>query len=103
MTEATVKRAAYLAGNAQSSPIRIGYEHHLIILRVVGAQKPFAGAIGRNLCLDYLGASDHEAVRKPRAHRFGNIGHSLERRHATMVNPVKNLFGPQLCRLFIQL
>ena len=83
--------------------IRIGDEHHLIILRVIGAQQPFARAVGRHLRLDDLRAANHEPVGEPGPHGFGNIGHRLERGHTAMVNPVKHLLRAEFRCLLVKL
>ena len=103
MAEPAIERAANLARNTQSPAIRIGDEHHLIILRIIGTQKPFARAVCRHLRLDHFWPANDKTVGEPRPHRFGNIGHRLKIGHAAMVNPMEHLLGPQLCRLFIQL
>ena len=103
MAETAVERATHLARNTQGPTIGVGNENHLIILRIVGAQKPFACAIGRNLRLDNFWPANDKAVGEPWPHGLGNVGHRLELGHAPMVDPVENLLGTQLCRFFIQL
>ena len=103
MAEPAIERAANLARNTQSPAIGIGDEHHFIILRIVSAQKPFARAVGRHLRLDHFWPANDKAVGEPRPHRFGNVSHRLKIGDAAMVNPMENLLGTQLCRLFVQL
>ena len=102
MAETAVQRAADLTRHAQRSPIRIGNEHHLIILPVVGPQQPFASAIVGHLRFYHLRAADDETLGHPAAHRLGEVRHRVEIGLAAMIEPVEQLFGAQFGRFHVQ-
>ena len=93
MAEAAIEGAADLAGDAQRAPIRIGDEHHLVIMAVGGAQQPFAGAVGRDQFGDDLGPSDVAEYGQNR--QYWNFGCAAQRNLAAMVDNPADLAQPR--------
>ena len=96
VAEGAIERAADLARHAQGAAVGVGDEHHLEVMAVVGAQQPFAGAVGRHLRLDHFGPRDDEALGEPRLLRLGDVGHRRKVADPAIVDPVPHLLGAQL-------
>ena len=96
MAKPAIERAAHLAGNTQRPAIRIGDEHHFIILRIGGAQQPFARAIDGDLRLHHLRPADHKPLLQPRVLGLGNIGHLGKAGGPAIIDPMPDLLGAQL-------
>ena len=102
VAEAAIERASDLARHAQRAAVRVGDEHHLEVMSVVGLQQPFARAVRRNLSLDDLRPRDDETFGEPCASAPWQFAHGREIADPAIVDPVPDLLGAQLGLLRLQ-